>query len=152
MKPTLRFALATAAALAMTLGIGCSAQADQTTDKIKAAPHRFVGQEVLHLSSAPTSNEDRLVRRNVVLRSFAVRSGESYTAMLGGLARVTDDSSERRGVFVTDHAASAGRTRANGRQDPALSSLREDLDQLADRVARIERILTDGSGTEADPP
>jgi hypothetical protein len=28
-------------------------------DKIKAAPHRFVGQEVLHLSSAPTSEEDR---------------------------------------------------------------------------------------------
>jgi uncharacterized alpha-E superfamily protein len=37
-----------------------------------------------------------------VLRSFAVRSGESYAAMLGGLARVGDDASERRGVFVTD--------------------------------------------------
>jgi uncharacterized circularly permuted ATP-grasp superfamily protein/uncharacterized alpha-E superfamily protein len=70
--------------------------------KIKAAPHRFVAQEVLNLSSAPTSEEDRLVRRNVVLRSFAVRSGASYTAMLGGLARVTDDTSERRGVLVTE--------------------------------------------------
>jgi uncharacterized circularly permuted ATP-grasp superfamily protein/uncharacterized alpha-E superfamily protein len=77
-------------------------QRDLLADKIKAAPHRYVGQEVLHLSSAPTSQEDRLVRRNVVLRSFAVRSGGSYTAMLGGLARVTDDMSERRGVFVTD--------------------------------------------------
>ena len=57
---------------------------------------------MLHLSSAPTSEEDRLVRRNVVLRSFAVRSGGSYTAMLGGLARVTDDNSERRGVLVTE--------------------------------------------------
>jgi uncharacterized circularly permuted ATP-grasp superfamily protein/uncharacterized alpha-E superfamily protein len=77
-------------------------QRELLADKIKAAPHRYVGQEVLHLSSAPTSQEDRLVRRNVVLRSFAVRSGGSYTAMLGGLARVTDDMSERRGVFVTD--------------------------------------------------
>lgn len=57
-----------------------------------------------------------------------------------------------RGVFVTDHPASAGRSHANGRQDLAISSLREDLDQLAERVARIERILTDGSGAEAAPP
>jgi uncharacterized circularly permuted ATP-grasp superfamily protein/uncharacterized alpha-E superfamily protein len=77
-------------------------QRELLADKINAAPHRYVGQEVLHLSSAPTSQEDRLVRRNVVLRSFAVRSGGSYTAMLGGLARVTDDMSERRGVFVTE--------------------------------------------------
>jgi uncharacterized circularly permuted ATP-grasp superfamily protein/uncharacterized alpha-E superfamily protein len=79
-----------------------SRQRQLLADKIKAAPYRFVGQEILHLSSTPTSQEDQLVPRNVVLRSFAVRSGESYTAMLGGLARVADDSSERRGVFVTD--------------------------------------------------
>ena len=57
-----------------------------------------------------------------------------------------------RGVFVTDHRAAGGRKRANGRQDPAINSLREDLDQLAERVARIERILTDGSSDKADPP
>jgi uncharacterized circularly permuted ATP-grasp superfamily protein/uncharacterized alpha-E superfamily protein len=77
-------------------------QRELLAEKIKAAPHRFVGQEVLHLSSAPTSEEDRLVRRNVVLRSFAVRSGASYAAMLGGLARVTDDTSDGRGVLVSD--------------------------------------------------
>jgi uncharacterized circularly permuted ATP-grasp superfamily protein/uncharacterized alpha-E superfamily protein len=77
-------------------------QRELLADKIKALPHRFVGQEVLNLSSAPTSEKDRLVRRNVVLRSFAVRNGDSYAAMLGGLARVGDDASERRGVFVTD--------------------------------------------------
>jgi uncharacterized alpha-E superfamily protein len=71
--------------------------------RIRAAPHRFVGQEVLQLSSAPTTEENRLVRRSVVLRSFAVRSGSSYTAMLGGLARVTDeDARERRSVLVTE--------------------------------------------------
>lgn len=57
-----------------------------------------------------------------------------------------------RGVFVTGHPAAGGRSRANGRQDPAIGSLREDLDQLAERVARIERILTDGSSDKADPP
>ena len=77
-------------------------QRELLAEKIRAAPHRFVGQEVLHLSSAPTSEEDRLVRRNVVLRSFAVRSGSSYVAMLGGLARLTDDNSDRRGVLVTE--------------------------------------------------
>jgi uncharacterized circularly permuted ATP-grasp superfamily protein/uncharacterized alpha-E superfamily protein len=77
-------------------------QRELLADKIKAAPHRFVAQEVLNLSSAPTSEEDRLVRRNVLLRSFAVRSGASYTAMLGGLARVTDDTSDQRGVLVTE--------------------------------------------------
>jgi uncharacterized circularly permuted ATP-grasp superfamily protein/uncharacterized alpha-E superfamily protein len=80
-----------------------SAQRDRVVARIKAAPHRFVGQEVLNLSSAPTSHHDRLVRGNVVLRSFAVRSGGSYTAMLGGLARVTDDgASSGRGPLVTD--------------------------------------------------
>ena len=55
-------------------------------------------------------------------------------------------------MFVTDHQAAGGRKRATGRQDPAINSLREDLDQLAARVARIERILADGSSAGADPP
>jgi uncharacterized alpha-E superfamily protein len=93
--------------------------------RIEATPHRFVGQEVLALSSAPTSSAPTssastssasrasgvraddgaadapagLVRRNVVLRSFAVRSGSSYTVMLGGLARANDETAP--GPFVT---------------------------------------------------
>ena len=77
-------------------------QRRQVKAKVMATPHRFVGQEVLHLSSAPTSEQDRLVRRSLVLRSFAVRSGDSYTAMLGGLARVTNEASKRPGPLVTD--------------------------------------------------
>jgi DNA-binding transcriptional regulator YhcF (GntR family) len=57
-----------------------------------------------------------------------------------------------RGVFVTDHRAPGGRSRASGGRDPAIGSLREDLDQLAARVARIERILADSSSDRADPP
>ncbi len=77
------------------------AQREELAMRIKATPHRFVGQEVLALSSAPTSEHDRLVRRQVVLRSFAVRSGSSYTAMLGGLARVSDGASPDKGPLVT---------------------------------------------------
>jgi GntR family transcriptional regulator len=56
-----------------------------------------------------------------------------------------------RGVFVTGQPGAAGRSRDNGSQDPAVSSLRKDLDQLAERVARIERILTGGASAKADP-
>jgi GntR family transcriptional regulator len=57
-----------------------------------------------------------------------------------------------RGVFVSNHPAAAGGSRDGGRQDPVISSLRDDLEQLAERVARIERILRDGDSAEADPP
>jgi uncharacterized circularly permuted ATP-grasp superfamily protein/uncharacterized alpha-E superfamily protein len=69
--------------------------------RIAAQPHRFVGQEVMQLSSAPTAEQDTLVRRPVVLRSFAVRSGSSYAAMLGGLARVMSQADERHLHLVT---------------------------------------------------
>lgn len=77
------------------------AQRERLVARIEAAPHRFVGQEVLPLSSAPTTVAERLVPRTVVLRSFAVRSGTSYTAMLGGLARVADAADPRQGPLVT---------------------------------------------------
>lgn len=76
-------------------------QREQVLAMIAEQPHRYVGQRVLHLSSAPTTAGDHLVPRNVVLRSFAVRDGASYTAMLGGLARVSDDADESRGALVT---------------------------------------------------
>jgi len=78
-----------------------AAQKQRLIDRIRATPHRFVGQEVLALSAAPTSDHDRLVRRSVVLRSFTVRSGDSYATMSGGLGRVTADGDETRGVLVT---------------------------------------------------
>jgi uncharacterized circularly permuted ATP-grasp superfamily protein/uncharacterized alpha-E superfamily protein len=77
------------------------AQREALASKISATPHRYVGQEVLALSSAPTSEHDRLVRRNVVLRSFAVQHGSSYTAMIGGLARVNDTARDGHAGFVT---------------------------------------------------
>lgn len=55
-----------------------------------------------------------------------------------------------RGVFVTDPLAPAP-GRHDAAPDPAITSLRGDLDRLADRVARIERILADGTRPGADP-
>ncbi len=78
-----------------------AAQRERLLARIDAAPHRFVGQEVLPLSSAPTTVAERLEPRDVVLRSFVVRNGTSYTPMLGGLARVADRASERYGPLVT---------------------------------------------------
>jgi GntR family transcriptional regulator len=57
-----------------------------------------------------------------------------------------------RGVFITDRSAASGPSRADAAQDPAISLLRGDLDRLAERVARIERIIANGSSPEADPP
>jgi thiol:disulfide interchange protein DsbC len=47
MKRTFRFALASITALAVTLGLGCSAQADQTTDKLKAALQSHLGDATI---------------------------------------------------------------------------------------------------------
>ncbi|MDX6321849.1 MAG: hypothetical protein QOF52_1707 [Propionibacteriaceae bacterium] len=77
------------------------AQTDELRAQISAAPHKFVGQEVLRLSSAPTAAGDRLVRSSVVLRGFTVRHGQSYRAMVGGLARVVDETDDQRGALVT---------------------------------------------------
>jgi hypothetical protein len=52
-------------------------------------------------------------------------------------------------VFITDHPA-PGPGRDKARQDPAITSLRDDLGQLAETVARIERILADGGDRPTD--
>ena len=83
---------------------GAALSADQRQrliDRVRAQPHRYVGQEVLPLSGAPTSEHDRLVRRSVVLRSFTVRDSDSYVAMFGGLGRVSSDTDKAIGVLVT---------------------------------------------------
>ena len=56
-----------------------------------------------------------------------------------------------RGVFVTNHSASSGPGRSGGQQDPAIGSLRADLDGLAKRVARIEQLIAARPTSEAEP-
>jgi len=61
----------------------------QLIDKIQTAPHLFVGQESLPLSTAPVLEEGRLTPRPVLLRGFAVAEDDGYRIMPGGLARVS---------------------------------------------------------------
>ncbi len=56
--------------------------------RIEAAPHEWVGQVPLAMSTAPTLNGLTLAPRPVTLRTFAVAAGDTYQVMRGGLTRV----------------------------------------------------------------
>ncbi len=55
--------------------------------RIQAAPHRYVAQEQVALSTVPVWTEQGLAPRHMVLRVFAVPSGGTYAVMPGGLTR-----------------------------------------------------------------
>jgi uncharacterized circularly permuted ATP-grasp superfamily protein/uncharacterized alpha-E superfamily protein len=57
--------------------------------RIRAHPHRFVGQERVGLSTAPVLRAGRLEPRSFVLRSFLVARDDGYVVMPGGLGRVS---------------------------------------------------------------
>lgn len=63
--------------------------------RVLAAPHRFVAQERLPLSQAPTWTGGRTTGqaapRPVSVRAFTVRYGSSYRTLLGGLGNVLQD-------------------------------------------------------------
>jgi uncharacterized circularly permuted ATP-grasp superfamily protein/uncharacterized alpha-E superfamily protein len=56
---------------------------------IDAAPHRYVAQERVALSTAPTVVESGTAPRHVVLRVYAVAHDGTWTLMPGGLTRVS---------------------------------------------------------------
>ncbi len=58
-------------------------------EKIRAHPSAYVAQEQVSLSTAPVAHNGALDARHIVLRVFAVASGDSYVVMPGGLTRVT---------------------------------------------------------------
>lgn len=136
-------------------GVALSAeQRSEVAAMIEANPHRFVGQQVLHLSSAPTTAGDELVPRNVVLRAFAVRDGASFSAMLGGLARVSDDADETRGALVTAPGGGIAKDVWVVSEHPILPGrppgvrIRSEADHLATPVdvataAMVPRVLSD---------
>jgi uncharacterized circularly permuted ATP-grasp superfamily protein/uncharacterized alpha-E superfamily protein len=57
--------------------------------RIRAAPHQFVAQERVALSTVPTGGYGGPSPRHLVLRVYAVRSGDGYSVMPGGLTRVS---------------------------------------------------------------
>jgi uncharacterized circularly permuted ATP-grasp superfamily protein/uncharacterized alpha-E superfamily protein len=69
----------------------------ELTERILAAPHRFVGQERLPLSQAPTWGASGRMHgvaspRPMTLRTFTLRYGSAYRPLVGGLANVIETS------------------------------------------------------------
>lgn len=60
-------------------------------DSIRAAPHEWVAQEVLSLSTTPTWTGEKIEPRSLVWRAFAIAQGDGFIAMPGGLARVSPE-------------------------------------------------------------
>lgn len=57
--------------------------------KIQANPSAYAAQEQVSLSTVPVAQDGVLDARHLVLRVFAVASGDGYAVMPGGLSRVT---------------------------------------------------------------
>lgn len=66
--------------------------------RLRAAPHDWIAQETLTLSTTPVWVRDHLEPRPVVWRAFMIAHGTGYTMMPGGLSRV---SPQARGSVVT---------------------------------------------------
>ncbi len=79
---------------------------DILSRRILAAPHRFVAQERLPLSQAPTWSDGGVsgvaAPRPVSVRAFTVRYGSSYRTLLGGLGNVLADGRFGRVVASKD--------------------------------------------------
>jgi uncharacterized circularly permuted ATP-grasp superfamily protein/uncharacterized alpha-E superfamily protein len=73
--------------------------------QIEAQPHRWVGQEHLSLSSAPTVGDGGLAAQRSILRTFAVARGDSYLVMAGGLTRVAGSA----GAYISNQAGAASK-------------------------------------------
>ncbi len=78
---------------------------DALRRQIEAQPHRWVGQEHLSLSSAPTVGEHGLAAQRSILRTFAVARGDSYSVMAGGLTRVSGSGS----AYISNQAGAVSK-------------------------------------------
>ena len=108
---------------------------------IKAHPERYVAQEEIALSTAPSRTEGGLAPRRVVLRVFASWDGQSYGVMPGGLARVSHGiilpaASSAPGGCMQRHLGTGGHRRIFAGAQPA-SLL---LDASARRSALPSRV------------
>jgi uncharacterized circularly permuted ATP-grasp superfamily protein/uncharacterized alpha-E superfamily protein len=57
--------------------------------RIRSEPSRWVAQEQVALSTAPVWDDGKLQPRHLVVRVFAVTTGEGYAVMPGGLTRIS---------------------------------------------------------------
>ncbi|HEY5751531.1 MAG TPA: circularly permuted type 2 ATP-grasp protein [Chthoniobacterales bacterium] len=64
-------------------------------------PELFAAQEFVRLSQSPDFNEGRLEPRSVVMRIFAMRRGDDYVVMPGGLTRVSEQEFSDDVLFLS---------------------------------------------------
>lgn len=80
-----------------------AAQLEQQARMIEEDPDRFIAQELVHLSTAPTESGGHLAPRHVDLRPFAV-FGEEIRIVPGGLTRVA----LREGSMIVNSSQGGG--------------------------------------------
>lgn len=68
-----------------------AAARDELVQRIKATPGAFAAQEMVARSSTPVWEKTGPVPWRLALRAYAVRAGEDYCVLPGGLARVSPD-------------------------------------------------------------
>lgn len=64
------------------------AEVDLWRERIEAAPHLFVGQEIASLTPVPSFVSDKIEPRTSILSTFLTAQDESYVVMPGGLTRI----------------------------------------------------------------
>ncbi|HYP14982.1 MAG TPA: circularly permuted type 2 ATP-grasp protein, partial [Bryobacteraceae bacterium] len=67
-----------------------SAERQSFAGQVSARPYEYVAQEQVALSAAPVWDKGSLHWRNIVLRTYVVNSASGWTAMPGGLVRVSE--------------------------------------------------------------
>ena len=72
---------------------------DRLIASLREHPHRFVAQEPMVWSSAPTFEGDRITARHVFLRTYLAAHEGGYHAMPGGLARANESGSDLAAVL-----------------------------------------------------
>jgi len=94
-------------------------------DAIRAAPHEWVAQEVLQLSTTPTWTGTKIEPRSLVWRTFATAQGGGFVTMPGGLSRV---SPEPHRWLVTMRSGGLSKDTwvvGDGQPDPFYENLRK---------------------------
>ena len=112
--------------------------------QIQRAPHQFVGQEHVALSTAPVLLEDHFEPRPLVLRAFICATRGGWQVMPGGLTRVA--AGTNRPVVSTQSGGSSKDTwvLASGPVDPV------SLLHPAEPIIRLERRASEVPSRVAD--
>lgn len=113
----------------------------QLLKMIQANPYHYVAQPILDARNLPTFNDQALVPRPAVLRSFVTASDNSYTVMPGGLTRVGLDESA---FYISSQAGSKSKDTWIISSEPSLveqSPAATDIHKKPDLISLPSRVV-----------